>query len=87
MLKYLAPALLALAVLTAPAAAAQSPQEDDPGWSCVTAGNHVCGPDSDDAGHAPGCYSDTGVLVAKWPCFVRIDAVTGDADVYTPDAR
>ena len=45
-----------------------SPQEDDPGWSCVDDGNRVCGPQSDDWGHTPGCYDDGGVLVALWPC-------------------
>lgn len=47
---------------------AESPQEDDPGWSCIDAGNRVCGPLSDDWGHTPGCYDDGGVIVALWPC-------------------
>lgn len=57
----------AAAISFAPHAYA-SPAEDDPGWSCVDAGNHVCGPRSDDYGHIPGCYDDGGVLVALWPC-------------------
>lgn len=64
-------AVLALATSTlanAAVAHAESPQEDDPGWSCVDAGNRVCGPLSDDWGHTPGCYDDGGVIVALWPC-------------------
>lgn len=59
------------------------PQEDEPGWSCVDSGNRICGPDSDDAGHTPGCYDDGGVLVAAWPCHVIGDLTTGDTDVFT----
>jgi hypothetical protein len=80
-----AAALIALTSLaTAPAASAI--EEDDPGWSCVTDGNRVCGPDGDDWGHAPGCYDDGGALVASWPCSVVVNA-DGSSDVYTPDAR
>ena len=57
-------------------------QEDDPGWSCVDSGNRVCGPLSDDWGHAPGCYDEGGVLVASWPCHVVVNPATGEGDVY-----
>jgi hypothetical protein len=46
--------------------AVASPQEDDPGFSCVTDGNRICGPGNAN-GVPPGCY-DAGVLVAPWPC-------------------
>lgn len=60
-------------------------QEDDPGWSCADNGNRICGPLSDDWGHTPGCYDDAGALVATWPCYVVVDPVTGEGDVYTPE--
>lgn len=78
-------ATVALAFATAPAFAAPDVQEDDPGWSCVDDGNRVCGPNSDDYGHTPGCYDDGGVLVAPWPCYLVIDG-NGDADVHTGSA-
>lgn len=53
-------------VAMAPAAAA-SPNEDEPGWSCVDDGNHVCGPGNSE-GKPAACYDDGGVIVALWPC-------------------
>ena len=64
------------------AAAAPVLQEDDPGWDCTTSSGRVCGPLGDDLGHAPGCYADTGALVAAWPCHVVANA-DGSSDVYT----
>lgn len=56
----------ALGIHAAPYAYA-SPNEDQPGWSCVDDGNRVCGPGN--ANHVPpGCYDDGGVLFAPWPC-------------------
>lgn len=73
--------------LVLPAIAAAQPQEDDPGWSCVNDSSpSVCGPLSDDWGHAPGCYNDQRELVAAWPCSVVVNP-DGSSDVYTPDAR
>lgn len=77
---------IAAGPLIAPADASPTVQEDDPGWSCVDSANHVCGPLSDDWGHAPGCYDDGGVMVAAWPCSVVVNP-DGSSDVYTPDAR
>lgn len=57
------------------------PAEDEPGWSCTETALRICGPASDDYGHAPGCYSDTGKLVAPWPCTVVVNP-DGTADVY-----
>lgn len=70
-----------------PTSAHAQPTEDSPGWSCIETQTRVCGPASDDYGHTPGCYDDGGVLVALWPCYVVVDPTTGEADVYTPEAR
>ncbi|UXE04435.1 hypothetical protein SEA_FUNSIZED_64 [Mycobacterium phage Funsized] len=69
--------------VTVPAHTVAAPAEDDPGWSCVDSGNHICGPLSDDFGHTPGCYDDGGVFVAPWPCHVVVNPQTGEGDVYT----
>lgn len=82
--QFAAAALAAAALALAPVATA-TPQEDDPGWSCVTMGDQICGPDSDDQGHTPGCYSDTGELVAPWPCYLVVNP-DGSADVFTGSA-
>ena len=55
---------------------AATPNEDEAGWNCVDNGNRVCGPDN-----------EGGVMVAAWPCTVRVNPATGNADVYTPDER
>jgi len=60
--------------------ASAAPQEDDPGWSCVTDGNRICGPGNPD-GVPPGCYDDGGMLVAPWPCVVIVNP-DGTSDVY-----
>lgn len=59
--------------------------EDDPGWSCQTMGNRVCGPGNSE-GVTPGCYSDTGDMVSMWPCHVVVNA-DGSSDVYLGVAR
>lgn len=77
-LKAAAAATLALGMVLSPASHAHVPadvsalrmhtaEEDSPDWRCDVDGNRVCGP-----GNATpaGCYSDTGVMVAPWPCFV-----------------
>lgn len=69
--------------LATPPTSARAVQEDDPGWSCVRDGDHRCGP-SNTEGVTAGCYSDVGVLVASWPCFVVVNPATGEGDVYTP---
>ena len=56
-------------------------EEDQPCWDCRSAGDRVCGP-GNDQGLTPGCYDDTGALVAGWPCRVVVDPVTGEGDVY-----
>ena len=55
-------------------------EEDDPGWSCITDGNRICGPGNPD-GVPAGCYDDAGMLVAPWPCFVVVNP-DGTSDVY-----
>ena len=40
--------------------------EDEPGWSCVDDGNHICGPGNSN-GVPAGRYDDGGVLVNAWP--------------------
>jgi hypothetical protein len=70
MLKTLVAATaIALAPLAASLATAHAdtPQEDQPGWSCVDDGNHACGPNNAQGAPA-GCYDEGGVLVASWPC-------------------
>jgi hypothetical protein len=64
----IAAAALAVAsvVAMAPTAAA-SPNEDEPGWSCVDDGNKVCGPGNPE-GKPAACYDEGGVIVALWPC-------------------
>jgi hypothetical protein len=43
--------------------AGAAPLEDEPGFSCVDQGNHICGPGSD----APaGLYDEGGVLIQPW---------------------
>ena len=44
-----------------------APQEDEPGWSCATMGNRVCGPGNEE-GAVPGCYDHNGELAVTWPC-------------------
>ena len=59
-----------LAAIFGPDAATRNgyvPQEDEPGWSCASMGNRVCGPTNVE-GAVPGCYDEGGVLVALWPC-------------------
>lgn len=73
--------LIALATLSVPATAAAAPAEDQPGFSCITDGNRICGPNNAN-GAAAGCYDDTAQLVAPWPCHIVVDQ-NGDADVYT----
>ena len=63
-----------------PIATESTLQEDDPGWDC-RGGNRVCGPASDDYGHAPGCYNDRGLLVEPWPCHIRVNS-DGSSDVF-----
>lgn len=72
------------AMLVASAQAQPAPviQEDDPGWDCRTMGRRDCGP-ANTQGVQAGCYSDTGALVAVWPCHVVVDPVTGEGDVFT----
>lgn len=76
----------ALGVYVAPHAVADTCQEDQKCWSCVDDGNRVCGPGNPE-GKPAGCYDDGGVLVASWPCYVVIDPVTGDSDVYSNNPR
>lgn len=91
MLKPIAAAVFIGAAITlsaggvAHAAPAGQTQEDDPGWDCRVDGNRICGPANSNA-VAAGCYDEGGVLVAAWPCSVRVNA-DGSADVYTPDER
>ena len=40
--------------------------EDDPSWSCVDMGNHICGPGNSN-GVPAGRYDEGGVLVDVWP--------------------
>lgn len=56
------PVSLADLMLGPPAA----PLEDEPGFSCVTDGNQVCGPDNAE-GVPAGRYDEGGVLVDPWP--------------------
>lgn len=81
-------AMLAASAIGGTAAVAHAqPAEDSPGWSCVDAPRHVCGPASDDYGHTPGCYDDGGVFVAPWPCHVVVNR-DGSADIYSgPEPR
>lgn len=72
-------------IADAPQSPAHRVEEDDPGWSCVSDGNRICGP-ANSEGKPAGCYDDGGVMVAAWPCYVVVNG-KGDADVYTPDAR
>lgn len=58
------------------------PNEDEPGWSCVDTATRICGPLSDDYGHAPGCYNDARQWVTPWPCHVVVNPVTGDGDIW-----
>lgn len=57
--RFLATMLAASAIATWQAstalADANGPLEDEPGWSCVDQGNHICGPDNSN-GVPPGCY-------------------------------
>lgn len=71
---------VAAMLLASPNAHAAPVQEDDPGWNCVTMGNRICGP-SNTNGVVAGCYSDTGTLVAEWPCRVEVNP-DGSSDVY-----
>lgn len=73
--------LIALAAISATATAHAAPAEDEPGFSCITDGNRICGPNNP-TGAIAGCYDDTGALVAPWPCHIVVDQ-NGDADVYT----
>lgn len=57
-------------------------QEDMPCWHCPTDGNRTCGPNNAE-GIRPGCYSDTGTLVASWPCYVVVYP-NGESDIFTP---
>lgn len=66
----------------APASAVAPVLEDDPGWSCVTDGNRICGPGNTE-GKPAGCYDDGGVWVAAWPCHVVVNP-DGSSDVYAP---
>jgi hypothetical protein len=54
---------------------ATTPNEDEPGWSCVDDGNRICGPGNDE-GKPAACYDEGGVIVALWPC----DPVVPDPD-------
>lgn len=76
----IAAALTAASLFTMPIASAGPVQEDDPGWSCITMGNRVCGLDNSN-GVTPGCYDDTSTLVAPWPCHVVVNP-DGSSDVY-----
>ncbi len=80
----IASALIAASVVSA-APVYASPMEDSPSWDCATDGNRICGP-GNAQGIAAGCYSDTGVMVAAWPCYVVVNP-DGSSDVYTVDAR
>ena len=60
-------AALAISAQQVASAYADTPNEDEPGWSCVDDGNRVCGPGNPE--HKPAaCYDDGGVIVALWPC-------------------
>jgi hypothetical protein len=74
-------AALALGLMLAPVAQADTPHEGDPGWSCVDDGNRICGPTNDE-GKPAGCYDDGGVLVAPWPCHLVVNP-DGSSDVWT----
>ncbi len=48
-------------------------QEDDEWeWSCITMGNHVCGPNNAE-GKVAGCYNVDGILVELWPCNAKVE--------------
>lgn len=76
----IAAATLAVSALFAtPIATASATPEDSPAWDCRTDGNRICGV-ANDQGVPAGCYSDTGALVAAWPCSVVVNA-DGSSDV------
>lgn len=45
---------------------ADTPNEDEPGWSCVDDGNRICGPGNPE-GKPAGQYDEGGVLIHGWP--------------------
>jgi hypothetical protein len=53
-------------------AASFGPQEDEPGWDCVSDGDHRCGP-ANTNGVPAGCYGDGGMLLAVWPCHLVVN--------------
>lgn len=55
--------------------------EDSDCWDCALMGNHTCGP-ANSNGYEPGCYHETGALLAAWPCVVVTDPY-GNYQVYT----
>lgn len=82
-MKIISGVIAASTMFSAPAYA--SPMEDSPSWDCVADGNRICGP-GNEQGIAAGCYSDTGVMMAVWPCYVVVNP-DSSSDVYTVDAR
>lgn len=81
MSRFIAAALAASAALAlAPVASAQPIQEDDPRWSCITMGDHVCGPHNSNAAR-PGLYSD-GLLIATWPTVKTCSAIDGQLECF-----
>ena len=66
-------------------AGAQPTQEDQPGWSCSTQGNRMCGP-GNESGLVAGCYDDDGSLVAQWPCRWEV-APDGTRYLFTQDGE
>lgn len=78
-------AALAAMLLASPDAKADPVQEDQPGWSCVDDGNHMCGPGNAN-GVPAGCYDDGGVLVASWPCRWEVGA-DGYRYLFTSDGE
>ncbi len=68
------------AIVYAPHAYASPVMEDMPQWDCRANGNFVCGPNNSQ-GATAGCYNDTGLMVAPWPCHVVVNP-DGSADAY-----
>ena len=70
-----------LAALTATAVLAMAPVRYVVDWpDCATVVYRVCTPQNV-VGRTPGCYSDTGQILALWPCYVVINP-DGTADVH-----
>jgi hypothetical protein len=83
MLKYVAAAALGAGIAAAGIGighANATPEEDQPGWSCVHDGNRICGPGNAE-GAVAGCYQDDGTLVVPWPCWVVVND-DGSSDIY-----